>query len=105
MAIGSPIRHPGLITCDHRARGGRPRIVKVTLKPEPAARLSPPQTSARTLPRPEGRTMAHAQPESLTDAKLRWWLMLLRQPDRMAQPDVEALLRAHGRLPDNGSAI
>lgn len=49
--------------------------------------------------------MPRAQNDDLTEAKLRRWLTLLRQPDRMAGPEVKALLEAHGRLPDNGSAI
>jgi ATP/maltotriose-dependent transcriptional regulator MalT len=40
-----------------------------------------------------------------TEADVRRWLSLLRQPDRLAEPDLAALLRARGRLPAAGSPI
>jgi ATP/maltotriose-dependent transcriptional regulator MalT len=40
-----------------------------------------------------------------SEADVRRWLSLLRQPDRLSGPDVAALLRARGRLPAAGSPI
>lgn len=47
-------------------------------------------------------TAASAVP---TEADVRRWLSLLRQPDRLAEPDLAALLRARGRLPAAASPI
>ena len=42
---------------------------------------------------------------SVTEVKLRRWLARLRQPDRLDDPELARLLRAHGRLPETTSAI
>lgn len=42
---------------------------------------------------------------SITDAKLRRWLARLGQPDRLDDPELARLLRAHGRLPDSTSTL
>ena len=53
----------------------------------------------------------HIVPETaavsgLSEDEVRRWLTLLRQPDRLAQmPKLEALLRAHGKLPASTSPI
>lgn len=41
----------------------------------------------------------------VTDAQLRRWLTLLRQPDRLFVPEVKELLHTHDRLPASGSAV
>ena len=42
---------------------------------------------------------------NVTEVKLRRWLARLRQPDRLDDPELARLLRAHGRLPETRSAI
>lgn len=42
---------------------------------------------------------------SITEAKLRRWLARLGQPDRLDDPELSRLLRAHGRLPDSVSTV
>lgn len=41
----------------------------------------------------------------ITEAKLRQWLRLLKQPDRLPDYGIEHLLRAHGRLPATASRV
>lgn len=42
---------------------------------------------------------------AVTEVKLRRWLARLRQPDRLDDPELARLLRAHGRLPETKSAV
>lgn len=42
---------------------------------------------------------------NITDAQLRRWLAHLGQPDRLDDPDLARLLRAHDRLPDSSSTL
>lgn len=42
---------------------------------------------------------------NLTEESLRRWLTLLRQPDRLADAELEHLLAAHRRLPETRSAL
>ena len=46
-----------------------------------------------------GETLVEETESELTEAKLRRWLELLHQPDRLADPDLIRLLRLHGRMP------
>lgn len=41
----------------------------------------------------------------LSEDRLRRWLSLLRQPDKLASPEVESLLRMHGRLPKSPAPL
>lgn len=46
-----------------------------------------------------------ADVRGISEAQLRRWLGLLHRPDRLARPELVELLRAHGRLPANASAV
>lgn len=47
-----------------------------------------------------------ASTPSLSDEKLRRWLGMLRDPDKLAaSPEMESLLKAHGRFPENPSPL
>lgn len=37
--------------------------------------------------------------------RLRRWLTMLRRPDQLSEPDLAALLKAHGKYPAGGSAM
>lgn len=41
----------------------------------------------------------------VSEAKIRRWLTLLNQPDRLVDPDLEQLLRIHNKLPATGSQL
>lgn len=43
--------------------------------------------------------------EEVSDSKLRRWLTLLNQPDRLIDEDIERLLRIHNRLPSSQSQV
>lgn len=44
-------------------------------------------------------------PDEVSDSKLRRWLTLLNQPDRLVDEDLERLLRIHNRLPASQSHL
>ncbi|MGH2753170.1 MAG: hypothetical protein ACRDLB_01945, partial [Actinomycetota bacterium] len=46
-----------------------------------------------------------SEPPSIPEERLRRWLGLLRQPDKLASDDVRALLEAHGALPESPSPL
>lgn len=67
-----------------------------------------PASAAVAIERPEAAPDP-GQPHDempVTEEKLRRWLGLLRQPDRLAEvEDLQLLLEVHDRLPENGSEV
>lgn len=61
--------------------------------------------SALIQTQPAGMGTGLDQPLDLTEPKLRRWLSLLAQPNRLADPDVIRLLELHERLPPGGSDL
>jgi len=49
--------------------------------------------------------IAAQNPQDVTEAKIRRWLMLLNQPDRLIDEDLERLLRLHNKLPATHSQL
>lgn len=47
----------------------------------------------------------HRKPPSVPEERLRRWLGLLRQPDKLASQELQELLRAHGLLPEHPSPL
>lgn len=47
----------------------------------------------------------HRQPPSVPEERLRRWLGLLRQPDKLASQELQELLRAHDLLPEHPSPL
>lgn len=45
------------------------------------------------------------QAPSVSESKIRGWLMLLNQPDRLVDPELEHLLRIHNKMPATSSQI
>jgi ATP/maltotriose-dependent transcriptional regulator MalT len=54
------------------------------------------------MPAPDGPEGVSAH---LGEEDLRRWLTLLRRPDQLVGPEIEELLRRHGRLPPGGSSL
>jgi hypothetical protein len=61
---------------------------------------------AQSLLTPESRTSTSIEgPNAVSEERLRRWLGLLRQPDKLATEEIEVLLKAHGCMPESQSPL